>query len=254
MMKYCTQCGAENPKSALFCMRCGASINYSVDEQKSDARSDAHPDANASTVAPETVKDAPKVVKEAPTSVAPSTSVEARTVGAERMDAVENVEYAVNLTYDETAVCITPPAERAVTPSRESGAKREAQIDEKIEETPVGFWDCVGNCLNKYSSVEGRANRREYFYWGLFVLLANVALAILCAVSEEWVAVIALFNLATICPSVCVAIRRLHDLDKGWTWMLLGLIPYLGAAILGCMLLFSPGKPERNQYGLQPVG
>ena len=41
-----------------------------------------------------------------------------------------------------------------------------------------------------------------------------------------------LFSLAMVVPSIAVGARRLHDLDKSGWWLLIGLIPLVGAALV----------------------
>jgi uncharacterized membrane protein YhaH (DUF805 family) len=52
-------------------------------------------------------------------------------------------------------------------------------------------------------------------------------------------------------PGLAVACRRLHDIDKSFWWILIGLIPFVGGIIL---LVFAclPGTPGQNRYGPDP--
>lgn len=72
-------------------------------------------------------------------------------------------------------------------------------------------------------------------------LTANVLLA-----NTVWI-------LATMCPTITLQVRRLHDAGySGWLW-LVNLIPYVGGLIL---LLFMVQDSQRgtNQYGPNPKG
>lgn len=61
-----------------------------------------------------------------------------------------------------------------------------------------------------------------------------------------------LFALATIVPSIAVAVRRLHDIDKiGWL-VLIGLIPFVGWLVI-IYWAVQPGTSGPNQYGHDPL-
>ncbi|WP_340571263.1 DUF805 domain-containing protein [Stenotrophomonas sp. G106K1] len=125
--------------------------------------------------------------------------------------------------------------------------------------------------LKRYAQFEGRANRREYWMFQLFLLLAAtvvgalsmtvafVAVVVLQA-DSSWMAgitigalaLVGLLWLATIVPLVAVTVRRLHDCGQsGWLY-LLALVPGGGLVILIFALL--PGTPQDNLYGPVPTG
>lgn len=111
----------------------------------------------------------------------------------------------------------------------------------------------------KYATFEGRARRSEYWYFVLFCVLAIVALAIVDSIagtfSEE--AEIGLFSglfvLATFVPSLAVMVRRLHDTDRSGWWVLINLVPLVGAVVL---LVFTvlDSQPGANRFGPNPKG
>ncbi len=112
---------------------------------------------------------------------------------------------------------------------------------------------------NKYATFEGRARRSEYWYFMLFYFLAIVALAIVDVIvgtySEEggFGLLSGLFMLATILPSLAVTVRRLHDTDRSGWWVLINLVPILGALVL---LVFTvlDSQPGANRFGPNPKG
>jgi len=125
--------------------------------------------------------------------------------------------------------------------------------------------------LKRYAQFEGRANRREYWMFQLFLLLAatvvgalSMTVAFVAAVvlqaDSSWMAgitigalaLVGLLWLATIVPLVAVTVRRLHDCGQsGWLY-LLALVPGGGLVILIFALL--PGTPQDNLYGPVPTG
>lgn len=125
--------------------------------------------------------------------------------------------------------------------------------------------------LKRYAQFEGRANRREYWMFQLFLLLATTAVGALSLTvallaglvleaDSSWMAgitigalaLVGLLWLATIVPLIAVTVRRLHDCGQsGWLY-LLALVPGGGLVILIFALL--PGTPQDNPYGPVPTG
>ncbi len=112
---------------------------------------------------------------------------------------------------------------------------------------------------NKYATFEGRARRSEYWYFVLFCVLAIVALAIIDEVTgtfseETGMGLLSgLFVLATILPSFAVTVRRLHDTDRNGWWILINLIPIIGAIVL-LVFTVQDSQPGANRFGPNPKG
>ena len=151
--------------------------------------------------------------------------------------------------------------------------------------------------LEKYADFSGRASRPEFWWYVLALCVAFVVVRIvegIFGISHmfwyAWGPLTLLLRLATIVPSLAVAVRRLHDTDRSGWWVLLPLVPEvltmgmavmtagavmagggLGAAIgggfvtglLGLVTLICgivlivfcalPGTPGDNQYGPAPA-
>ncbi|HGM6770167.1 TPA: DUF805 domain-containing protein [Stenotrophomonas maltophilia] len=121
--------------------------------------------------------------------------------------------------------------------------------------------------LKRYAQFEGRANRREYWMFQLFLFLVAAAVSLLAgvlaiimrsspdalsAILIGMMALLGLMWLATIVPLIAVNVRRLHDCNQsGWLY-LLALVPMGGLVILVFALL--PGTPQENPYGPVPAG
>jgi uncharacterized membrane protein YhaH (DUF805 family) len=124
----------------------------------------------------------------------------------------------------------------------------------------MGFVDAVKTCFAKYADFNGRARRAEYWYWALFMILVSVVLQVLMGMTMGSdgsgaglpIALLGLFVLATIVPSLAVAIRRLHDSGRSGWWYLLNLIPLGGFVVLYFMIVDSEAGP--NKYGPNPKG
>jgi uncharacterized membrane protein YhaH (DUF805 family) len=104
--------------------------------------------------------------------------------------------------------------------------------------------------LKNYVGFEGRARRKEYWNFALFNFLISLALAVVDAMLETGV-LTGLYGLAVLLPGLAVSVRRLHDTNRSGWWLLIGLIPVVGAiALLVFALLDS--DPGPNRYGSSP--
>jgi uncharacterized membrane protein YhaH (DUF805 family) len=110
--------------------------------------------------------------------------------------------------------------------------------------------------LKKYAVFQGRAHRTEYWMFTLFNVLITIALLIIGAIlglSGDGGSNIlsSLYGLAVLLPGLAVAVRRLHDTDRSGWWLLIGLIPLIGAIVL-LIFLVQDSQPNGNQYGPNP--
>nr|MDT0661353.1 DUF805 domain-containing protein [Micromonospora sp. DSM 115978] len=121
------------------------------------------------------------------------------------------------------------------------------------------FTSAVRSVLTQYVGFQGRARRAEYWWFVLFSLLVGIATSILdsalgtdfenSSLSGGFFNLIA--NLALLLPSLAVAVRRLHDTDRSGWWILIGLIPLLGAIVL-LVFFVKDGTPGQNRFGPSP--
>lgn len=108
-----------------------------------------------------------------------------------------------------------------------------------------------------YADFQGRASRSQYWYFVLFSFLISLAISIVTGIlgsilgTSIFSFLSVIYSLAVLVPSVCLAIRRLHDSGKSGWFLLLGLIPLIGAIIL-IVLMVLDSEADRNQYGPNP--
>ncbi len=117
----------------------------------------------------------------------------------------------------------------------------------------MGFQEAITACLSKYIGFEGRAIRSEYWYWVLFIVIVAIVVNLLAGILPGFIGsllaiLLALFQLAMLLPGLAVSVRRLHDVDRSGWFLLLGLIPLIGAIIL-IYWMAQPGTQGRNRFG-----
>jgi uncharacterized membrane protein YhaH (DUF805 family) len=115
----------------------------------------------------------------------------------------------------------------------------------------MDFAEAIRSGFQNYVNFDGRARRSAYWFWALFVWVASAVLAIVDAVTGIGF-VSALFGLATLLPSIAVAVRRLHDIDRSGWFLLLGFIPLVGVVIL-IIWACQAGTPGPNRFGPEPT-
>ena len=113
--------------------------------------------------------------------------------------------------------------------------------------------------MDKYTTMEGRAPRSEYwwfivFNWITFVFTVIVFSFIgMFAGGEEGAMIAGMIGylivcLALICPNVCVLVRRLHDTGHSGFWYFISFVPLIGG--LWLLFLLLQGSDDENEYGL----
>ena len=60
-----------------------------------------------------------------------------------------------------------------------------------------------------------------------------------------------IYGLAVLIPGLAVAVRRLHDTGRSGWWLLIGLVPLIGAIVL-IVFMATDGEPGDNAYGPNP--
>ena len=111
--------------------------------------------------------------------------------------------------------------------------------------------------LKKYAVFSGRARRKEYWmfflinfiFTGIAMILDNVF-----GIAFEHLyygPIYMLYGLAMFIPSLAVVVRRFHDTGKSGWFILISLIPLIGA-IWFIILMVRDSEPGENQYGANP--
>ena len=111
--------------------------------------------------------------------------------------------------------------------------------------------------LKKYAEFKGRSRRKEYWFFILFYTLILIALTFIDVSVGTYDAetqlglISSIFMLAMLVPSLAVAVRRLHDTDRSGWWLLIALIPLIGAVVILVFMVLD-GTPGDNRFGPNP--
>ena len=109
----------------------------------------------------------------------------------------------------------------------------------------MSFGEAIKSCFSKYATFSGRARRSEYWYFFLFNFLIGFVLGLILQPLAY------VYTLATLLPSLAVCFRRMHDIGKSGAYLLLALIPIVGAILL-IVWFCQDSQPGSNTYGPNP--
>lgn len=117
----------------------------------------------------------------------------------------------------------------------------------------MSFMDAVKSAFRQYVGFGGRARRSEYWYFFLFNFIVGFVLGFLGTFVGIFDFLGTIYSLAVFLPGLALCFRRLHDIGKSGWWLLLALIPLVGAIIL-IVFYCQDSQPGENQYGPNPKG
>ena len=126
----------------------------------------------------------------------------------------------------------------------------------------MGFSEALKSFWSNYRNFKGRARRSEYWFIQLFLVLTNLAAAVIDLVLmngdvDRFVAnggggiVGLIWILATIVPALAVLVRRLHDTGRSGWWALIGFVPLAGTIVL-LVFTVADSQAQQNTYGPSP--
>ena len=114
----------------------------------------------------------------------------------------------------------------------------------------MSFTEAVRDAFSKYATFSGRSSRSAYWWFYLFnILILIAALLVDLALGTSGI-IYGLVGLGLLLPNLAVAARRLHDSGHSAWWLLIGILPLIGAIVL---LVFTLQRSEPpNQWGTGP--
>lgn len=116
---------------------------------------------------------------------------------------------------------------------------------ERTPSGPVSFIDAVKSFFTHYADFSGRSRRSEYWWVYLFNMIVAGILGMIdvAALSTLW-------TLAVLIPGIALGVRRLHDTGRSGWWLLISLVPLVGAIVL--IVFVCTDSAPANQYGPSP--
>ncbi len=111
--------------------------------------------------------------------------------------------------------------------------------------------------LKKYADFGGRARRKEYWFFVLFNVIISVVLSMVDMFVGTYNAsagvgiLTGIYTLAVLLPGIGVSVRRLHDTGRSGWWLLIVLVPLVGAIVLLVFMVLD-SQPAQNAYGPNP--
>ena len=114
----------------------------------------------------------------------------------------------------------------------------------------MSFTEAIRDALSKYATFSGRSSRSAYWWFYLFNILVLIAALLVDLALGTSGIIYALVGLGLLLPNLAVAARRLHDSGHSAWWLLIGILPLIGAIVL---LVFTLQRSEPpNQWGTGP--
>jgi uncharacterized membrane protein YhaH (DUF805 family) len=136
-----------------------------------------------------------------------------------------------------------------------------------LQGAPVSFGEAINQAFRNAFVYRGRASRSAYWWFilfqDIFIIALQVIVAIVLAASTgnntgggagtaiaNIILIVGGISLALV--SLALLVRRLHDTNRSAWWMLIAIVPFVGAITL---LIFTVQKGTRgtNWYGAQPM-
>lgn len=132
-----------------------------------------------------------------------------------------------------------------------------------IIDTPACIQHIKGGChmqyyikyFQNYVNFKDRSTRMDYW----MVVLINIIISLILGTIDRIVflpmlsvtLLTGLYGLVTIIPSISLAVRRLHDVDRSGLWCLLALVPLVGCIVL-IIFFCQSGTQGSNRFGSDP--
>lgn len=125
----------------------------------------------------------------------------------------------------------------------------------------MNFGQAVSSGFRRYIDFSGRSSRSEYWWWILlYVIIRALAEVLIRSTSAEsvgpaqvFLVILSFLSLALLVPSLAVALRRLHDLDRSGWWILISFVPIVGGVVL-LVWFCTKGTVGSNKFGADPLG
>ena len=100
--------------------------------------------------------------------------------------------------------------------------------------------------------IDGRARRKEYWFFYLFYNTFLVPIVIVDGVLGLRFIVWGLYTLLMLMTQVSLNIRRLHDIGRSGLWFFISFVPLFGLLVL-IFFMVQPSEEGENDWGPVPA-
>ncbi len=117
----------------------------------------------------------------------------------------------------------------------------------------MNFTQAIKAGFSKYVDFSSRSARSEYWFFTLFTVLVSIATSLVDNIVLSGMPILnGIATLALLLPGIAVGVRRLHDTERSGWWMLLILVPLVGAIVL-IVWFATRGTVGQNRFGADPL-
>ena len=120
---------------------------------------------------------------------------------------------------------------------------------EDLASSHVGPVEAFTTAWRKSFTYGGKATRAEYWWFYFINLIVIYAYLWLVPTSPPDLAsaLLILYSIASVFPSLSIVVRRLRDIGKQWQWIFISLIPFIGGIWFIVLMCQPSGKYEIGQ-------
>ena len=103
-----------------------------------------------------------------------------------------------------------------------------------------------------FINFDGKAGRKEYWMFFLLCLPINILVTVTDKlIFGDALLFRGLYILIIFLPDLGLSVRRLHDIGKHWTWVLITIIPIIGPLYF-TILMATEGIKDDTEFGPDP--
>jgi uncharacterized membrane protein YhaH (DUF805 family) len=114
----------------------------------------------------------------------------------------------------------------------------------------MSFTEAIRDAFRKYATFSGRSSRSAYWWFYLFAVIVVIAALVVDAALGTGGVIYLLVLVGLFLPNLAVTVRRLHDAGHSGWWVLISIVPLIGAIVL-LVFTVTDSKPP-NKWGDAP--
>jgi uncharacterized membrane protein YhaH (DUF805 family) len=102
------------------------------------------------------------------------------------------------------------------------------------------LWENFTDTVSRhYVDFEGRIGRAQFWYYILVYMVVGILVSIVGSITLSGTGLRALYGLALLLPTLGITARRLHDVGRTASWVLLLAVPWALSILMGLVTLLS---------------